>query len=162
MKIRVFMLLILGGAFLPTMGQNKSTITLATFEVGSLKNIQVVGVEAIAFTDSLFAHFNKKHSRYITKFKKVVIEGIKDPVTFQVHQGYHGTITKQENDTSKSYERAYFRTFTKKNDSSHSTKKKKENEQDAVTIYLKQGKNYGIKTDKELELIKKYLLTIYS
>jgi len=162
MKTRLLTLLIVCATFQLAIGQNKSTLSFETFRTGSGKNIQIVGEESTAFTDSLFSHFDKTNKRYITRFKNVSIEGIEEPITFQVHQGYSGTIDKKADDKSKCGGGSYFHTFDKKHNRKSFLANKKSNEKEAINIYLKRGRNFGIKSDEEFELVKKYLLSIYS
>lgn len=160
MKTRLFTLLIVCAAFQQAIGQNKPL--LETISVGSGKNIQIIGEESLAFTDSLFSHFDKKNKHYVTKFKNVSIEGVKEPITFQVQQGYFGTIDKKADDSSGCGVGFYFHTFNKKNNREAFLANKKSNENDSITIYLKRGRNFGVKDDAEFELIKEFLLSIYS
>jgi hypothetical protein len=162
MKTRILTLLMVCATFQLAIGQNKSTLSFETFRTGEGKNIQIVGEESTAFTDSLFTHFDKKNKRYITRFKNVSIEGIKKPITFQVHQGYSGKIDKEADDKSKKGGGSYFHTFDKKNNRKCFLANKKSTEKEAISIYLKRGRNFGIKSDEEFELVKKYLLSIYS
>lgn len=121
-------------------------------------NFQIVGDDSDVLIDSLFAKFPKtKRKGYIWKFKNVEIPGIDEALTFQVHQGLYG----EERDTTKCSNGHYFTTFTNEKYKQQRLANQTPYEQGAITIYLKRGRQYGVDTCEEADLVKAFLLSLY-
>ena len=160
MRNQLLALAILIFSFNFSSAQDDSSICLNQFTLASKKNIQIVGEESTAFTDALFTHFDKKYKAGITRIKNVEIEGLDEPITLQVHQGYYGKmVTEDENSRCSS---SYFHTFSNIKDKEAFQVNKKLHESECVTIYLKRGRDFGVTSDEEFEIIQNYLLSIYS
>ena len=130
--------------------------------VGGNHSFQIVGNDSKPFIDSLFSHYPKtKRKGYIWKFKNVHIPGLEEPVTLQVHQGLHGEEVRNECDSSKCKDGFYFTTFTSEKYKQYRLENKKPNEKDAITIYVREGRNYGVSNSKDAEIVKAFLLAIY-
>ncbi len=127
------------------------------------RDFQIVGQASFTMIDALFTAFPKtKKKGYIWKFKQVNVPGLDAPVTFQVHQGLYGTNSNEAADsTSKCKGGFYFNTFTSEKYKEIRLNQNRPNEQPAILIYVKRGRNFAIGTKEEAELIKTYLETIY-
>ncbi len=141
--------------------QTSNDFEVHKFMVGGSHNFQIVGESSNDFADSLFAHFPKtKRKGYIWKFKNVTIPGIETPITFKVHQGLYGEYTS-ENDSENCRGGHYFTTFTSEKYKQRRLSNKKSTEQFALTIYLKNGRNFAVTDSKEADIIKAFLLDLY-
>ncbi len=141
--------------------QNIDQCKMTELITGGGRNFQITGNDSNAFADSLFSHFPKmKRKGYIWKFKKITIPGIEEPLTLQVHQGLSRTFNNSNCDTSKCNKGSYFNTFTSEKYKQIRISQNKVTEQPALLIYVKRGRNYGLKTKEEAEIVRTYLLTI--
>lgn len=134
---------------------------MSVFITGGGQNIQIVGDESSVFVDSLFAHYPKTNKNgYVWKFKKVSVPGVEEPLIFQVHQGIYGLTGQKSCGTDSTCVGSYFHTFSNKKNKASLLANKRSTEQNAITVHLKRGRNYGV-TSEEVELIKAYLLSLY-
>lgn len=141
--------------------QNSNSCKLTELIKGGGTNFQVVGIESNAFVDSLFAELPKtKRKGYIWKFKNLEIAGLSEPVTLQVHQGIQGG-TEKKSDSSCCGSRTYFHTFTSEKYKQQLLSKQTELEQPGIIIYVKRGRNYGLKSKEETEILRDYLVSIF-
>lgn len=130
---------------------------------GGGKNIQIIGAESSLFVESLFVQYPEtKRKGYVWKFKNILIPGIDEPLTFQVHQGLYGCSPPAIADTNSCCIKAYFHTYENEKYKKSLLDDKKITEQDAILIYVKRGRNHVIKTENEAKLIKEYLLKLYA
>jgi hypothetical protein len=114
------------------------------------QNFKLIGESSYDLIDNLFANYPKTNrgKKYVWKFKNINVPGIEEPVTFQVHQGIHGTKIFHENFKCE-LGCAYFHTFkNSKNKEEMLANLAKNNEQRAVIIYIKKGNKFG-EVDKE-------------
>lgn len=133
-----------------------------TLFIGGNQNFQIVGEDSKKLVDSLFAHYPKTNRKgYIWKFKNVAIPGIEEPVTLQVHQGLYGEHVEHSEDSTKCKNGHYFTTFTSEKYKQQRLANKKPNEQDAITIYIKEGRKYGISDVEDAKIAKAFLLALY-
>ena len=129
---------------------------------GGNHNFKMVGDESNVLIDSLFANLPKtKRKGYTWKFKNVQIPGVSEPVTFDVRQGVHG-LSKSNSQSSCCGSTSYFHTYTSEKYRQERLKIRTESEKDAVIIYVKKGKRFGLEDKKEIELVKEYLLAFYN
>lgn len=151
-------LIISGSSF----AQNSENCSMHHLIIGGNHNFQIVGEDSKTFIDSLFAHYPKtKRKGYIWKFKNVAVPGIEEPVTLQVHQGLYGEHLEHAKDSTKCKNGHYFTTFTSERYKQQRLDNKKSNEQDAVTIYIKEGRNYGISNVEDAKIVKAFLISFY-
>lgn len=142
--------------------QDSSQCSMTNFITGGGRNFKITGSESSSFADSLFSHFPQtKRKGYIWRFKKVMIPGFDESVTLQVHQGISGTYNNSDSDTSTCNRGSYFNTFTSEKYKQSRIAQNKPSEQPALLIYVKRGRNYGLKTKEEAEFVRKYLLSLH-
>ncbi|GEM_PF-5459384 len=147
---------------LTSKAQTSEGYNMFQFIVGGNHSLQIVGDDSKSFVDSLFANYPKtKRKGYIWKFKNVVIPGLEDPVTLQVHQGLYGEDVINENDSNKCKNGFYFTTFTSEKYKQYRLENKKPTEQDAITIYIREGRNYGLSNKEDAEIVEAFLQAMY-
>ena len=142
--------------------QTPETYKITQLITGGGHNFQVIGTDSHAFVDSLFTQFSgTKRKGYVWKFRKVEIPGISEPVTLQVHQGIKGYYEKEKCDTNSCGGGSYFHTFTSEKYKKSLLSRKTDLEHPAIIIYIKRGRQYGLKTKEEAEIAKAYLRSIF-
>ena len=162
MKKILILSALLIGSVLQTNAQNSSQCTMTQLIAGGGRNFKIIGSESNSFADSLFSHFpDTKRKGYVWKFKKVHIPGIEEPLTLQVHQGLSGSSGKASCDNSVCRGGSYFNTFTSERYKQKRLNQNISSEQPAIIIYIKRGRNYGVSTKEEAELVRNYLLSVY-
>ncbi|MFT4601062.1 MAG: putative dithiol-disulfide oxidoreductase (DUF899 family) [Arenicella sp.] len=116
-------------------------------------NFQIIGdINSSTFINALFSNFSKtKKKGYVWKFKDIHIIGIENQLTFQVHKGLSGK--KQDGGN-------YFRTFTSEKYKNQLLSNKKQNETEALIIYVKDGRKHPISTLDEAKVVKDYLVSL--
>lgn len=143
--------------------QESNDVKISTISSSYWTFYSITGENVLPYIDSLFAQFsNKKKRGYVWKFKNVQIPGISNPVTFQIHQGIRGAKEKDSCSTSNCGGGSYFHTFTSETYKETLLSRKKENEKDALIVYIKRGRFYGLKSKEDAEIAKTYLESIYS
>jgi hypothetical protein len=133
----------------------QDNLPFTKYFAGGGQNFQIYGNESSTLVDSLFANFSnikRKGDKYLWKIKNVKIQGLNNPITFQVHQGVSGKLNNCE---------GYFHTFENEKYKSKLLSQLKDTEQLAVIIYVKKGRKYVLTTDDEAKIVKDYLLSIY-
>lgn len=140
--------------------QVSQTSEITTAVSAGKHHFQIVGEHSNVFIDSLFANFPKtKRKGYVWRFKNIEIEGLDGSVTLEVHQGLSGDYVPA--DGTRCQSGYYFHTFTSEKYKSSLLSKRKANEQEAVMIYIKVGRKYGV--DKaEADAVMAFLKTIYA
>jgi hypothetical protein len=141
--------------------QTSENSKISQLIVGGNHNFQLVGEDSKTLIDSLFAHYPKtKRKGYVWKFKNVEIPELDNSFTFQVHQGLYGEEVNNGCDTTKCKNGFYFTTFVSEKYKQHRLANKKATEQDAILIYVKNGRKYGASTKEDAEFVKAFLLAI--
>lgn len=152
MKKSIFLTVLLSGFGLTSFSQITAQCKINTLIAGGGNNFEIVGEESNQMVDSLFSNLpNTKRKGYKWKFKNIIIPGIDAPVTFQVHQGMAGC---EDNG------RFYFVTFTSEDNKTERQTSK--NEEEAIIIYVKRGRNHILKTEEQTKIVREYLLSIYA
>ena len=162
MKQSLILLFALFSAANYSAAQDSDPIQFPQLITGGGHNFQVIGTDSHAFVDSLFTQFSgTKRKGYVWKFRKVEIPGISEPVTLQVHQGIKGYYEKEKCDTNSCGGGSYFHTFTSEKYKKSLLRRKTELEHPAIIIYIKRGRQYGLKTKEEAEIARAYLRSIF-
>ncbi len=126
---------------------------------GGKVNYQVIGESSSQLKAAFFHYFQKApNKKYVWKFKKVIIPGMDKPVTLQVHQGLHGT--KEATANSCASGGSYFNTFINEKYKTEREAQSLNNEEPALLIYIKQGRQFGVNCDKA-EYVEKFISTVY-
>lgn len=132
--------------------QNSEDLKLTYLIAHESWNFQIVGEESNQIVSSLFANLPEtKRKGYKWKFKNVVIPGLDEPVTLQVHQGLAGQSANG---------RGYFNTFMNEEYREIRLAQNIGSENPAIIIYVKRGRNKILKTE-EAKFVKEYLLSLY-
>lgn len=156
----LIIIIIFSPQFCSTQESKEINISTISSNYGTFYSIS--GENAVPYIDALFTQFSDKKKRgYIWKFKNVQIPGISKPVTLQVHQGIRGTKERDSCSTSKCGGGSYFHTFTSEKYKETLLSRKKDNEKDALVVYIRRGRSYGLKSKKDTELAKIFLESIY-
>lgn len=136
--------------------------TISKFVVAGKYNFQIIGDDASPFVDALVAHYpDSKRKGYFWKFKNIEIPGIDKPLTFEVRQGLFGEEVYDESDGTKCQNGFYFATFTSEACKQDRIANRKPTEQDAISIHVKNGRNYGLSSQEEAEIVRQFLLSLY-
>jgi len=141
--------------------QENEDCTISQFVVGGKYNLQIIGDDANPFVDALVAHYpDSKRKGYYWKFKNIEIPGIDKPLTFEVRQGLFGQEQTDAGDGGQFQSSFYFATFTSEACKQDRLANRKPTEQDAISIYVKNGRNYGV-SQEDAEIVRRFLLAIY-
>jgi len=151
MKKALLLTVLLAFTGLNSFSQSTDQCEISTLMLAGGSNFQIMGEGSNNMVDALFLKLpNTKRKGYIWKFKDVQIPGIETPITFQVHQG----LAVRENGAG------YFNTFTSEKYKAERLAHKKDIEQAAIIIYVKQGRNFILKSEEEAKIVREYLLSI--
>ena len=143
-----------------TFSQTKDDLKVVKMIIQGNYSFEFIGDKSSDLVDSLFTAFPKtKRKGYIWKFKNIQIEGIEEALTFQVHQGIYGTYP--DSDTTACKGGCYFNTFMNEKYKKERLIKMKETEENAILIYIKEGKQYGISTREEAEIVEAFIFALY-
>ncbi|MCG8575034.1 MAG: hypothetical protein MI810_09145 [Flavobacteriales bacterium] len=126
---------------------------------GQGTHFRISGEQSLKMADAFFIHFaDSKRKGYIWNFKKVQIPGMEKKVNFQVMQGISG----QNSSSSSCCATSYFHAYTSERYKKQLDETRTEYEQDALMIYIRDGRNSVLNTDDKVALAMDFLKSIYN
>lgn len=117
-----------------------------------------VGENAPSVAEAIFDHFKTDRNKYITKIKKVKIEGIDQPIHLLIHQGFSGELEKKEGQCKNGQ---YYSTFTRQRTADWFVENRK-NHQTYFTSIMLTSKSAKQLNQEQFKLVESYIASIIS